>query len=314
MKGKINNIINLEEEILNLKHKLEAKLVSHHFQDSEVIDIADFIGSTAEIINFLRETDSKNIILATSHNVAELINNLFPEKDFILPRKCDYYNSSFKTVLNIIESNKDNKNISILAHLNSPNKFKTFADSIFTISSIEQALEKCNDAEEILLIGSINLGKYFSKKFARKMTGILDYKDFHTNFSVANLIKAKANYPSATILAHPECSEQILEYATFIGSNRQLIDYVKGFTKEHFLVAAEPSIIYIMQSLSDNFYLDIPKINDENNLVSNFFDELHINLEVIYTALTDTTNHTMQKDIKCYYDIENKISKLIDVQ
>jgi quinolinate synthase len=312
MKGKINNIINLEKEILSLKYKLEAKLVSHHFQDSEVIDIADFVGSTAEIINFLRETDSKNIILATSYNVAELINSLFPEKDFIIPQKSDYYNSSFENALNILEVNQDNKKIPVLAHLNSPNKLKTFADSIFTISSIEKFLEECNGAEEILLIGSINLAKYFSKRYARKITGILDYKDFHTNFSLGSLIKAKANFPSATILAHPECSEQILEYADFIGSNSQLINYTKSFSNEPFLVAAEPSVIYLMQSQSNNFYLDIPKIDNENNLVSNFFDELHFSLEAIYESLTDIKSYTLHNDVISYRDLNCKIFSLLE--
>jgi quinolinate synthase len=287
MKHYITHISNIEEDILKLKTKLNAKLISHHFQDSEVIDIVDFIGSTAEIIRYIETIENNNILLATTIKVAELINKFFPDRNIIIPRQCSYYQLDEAKIVDFLQSKKKLANIGILAHLNSSNSLKTIANHVFTISNIEQILDECDSFDEILLIGSKNLGRYFSKRFAKPITGVLNYKDFHANFSEASLIKVKAGHPTAIIIAHPECSERVLEYADFVGSNRQLIEYVKNYRSEQFIVLAEPSIIYIMQNNSDNVYLDVPRINAQGRFESNFFSELHTNLDEIYNCLKE---------------------------
>ena len=47
----------------------------------------------------------------------------------------------------------------------------------------------------------------------------------HATFPVRRLLDAKAAYPEAVVVAHPECPEAVLRHADFIGSTSAIIEY-----------------------------------------------------------------------------------------
>ena len=49
----------------------------------------------------------------------------------------------------------------------------------------------------------------------------------HKSIHREDVLKAKELYPDALVLAHPECTEDTLELADFIGSTSQIIDYAR---------------------------------------------------------------------------------------
>jgi quinolinate synthase len=60
----------------------EAKLAVHPECRAEVTKHADFIGSTAEIIKFARETDAKEVLIGTEMEIALRLQRELPEKKF----------------------------------------------------------------------------------------------------------------------------------------------------------------------------------------------------------------------------------------
>ena len=57
-----------------------AKFAAHPECRSEVLKHADFIGSTAEIIGFTRETDSEEILIGTEMGIVERLQRELPDK------------------------------------------------------------------------------------------------------------------------------------------------------------------------------------------------------------------------------------------
>ena len=51
----------------------------------------------------------------------------------------------------------------------------------------------------------------------------------------------------AKIIAHPECPENILKHANFIGSTSSLLKFIETDKSEKFIVATEPHIIHQMK-------------------------------------------------------------------
>ena len=47
----------------------------------------------------------------------------------------------------------------------------------------------------------------------------------HNTFPVRRLLDAKAAYPDAIVVAHPECPADVLRHSDFIGSTSAIIDY-----------------------------------------------------------------------------------------
>ena len=56
--------------------------------------------------------------------------------------------------------------------------------------------------------------------------------------------EVREQYPDALVLAHPECTEDVLEEADFIGSTSQIIDYATASEEKEFIICTEMGIFY----------------------------------------------------------------------
>lgn len=71
-------------------------------------------------------------------------------------------------------------------------------------------------------------------------------------FSQEKITKLKIRHPEAKLLAHPECEEQILVLADYIGSTTALLKYSELDTSQTYIVATESGILHQMQKLNPN--------------------------------------------------------------
>jgi len=75
----------LPEDIDAMKAKYpEAPVLVHPECRMEVIEKADYVGSTSGIMNFAKESDAKQFIIVTEVGVVERLQRDYPEKEFIL--------------------------------------------------------------------------------------------------------------------------------------------------------------------------------------------------------------------------------------
>jgi len=68
----------------------------------------------------------------------------------------------------------------------------------------------------------------------------------HEQFTARQLLRLKAEHPTAQIIAHPECEASVLDLADYIGSTRGLLDHVAQSPAKTFIVATEVGILHLM--------------------------------------------------------------------
>lgn len=74
-----------QEEIVKLKIlHADAKLIAHPECKEAILVLADYVGSTAAMLNFIKQDDAKKYIVATETGIIHQMQKACPEKQFII--------------------------------------------------------------------------------------------------------------------------------------------------------------------------------------------------------------------------------------
>jgi quinolinate synthase len=102
--------------------------------------------------------------------------------------------------------------------------------------------------QEIIFVPDRNLGAYIAKKFPEKV--FILFNGFCPRHNIVNekdVLSIKESYPGAKFLAHPECREEVLKYADYIGSTSGILDYARRSEENQFIIGTELGICQILR-------------------------------------------------------------------
>jgi quinolinate synthase len=77
--------LDLEDQIIRLKKELNAVILAHYYQESEIQDLADVVGDSLELSRRAAATDADVIVFAGVHFMAGAAKILNPAKQVLLP-------------------------------------------------------------------------------------------------------------------------------------------------------------------------------------------------------------------------------------
>ena len=135
----------------------------------------------------------------------------------------------------------------VVAYINTTSELKTECDVCVTSSSAVEICKKL-DNDKILFIPDPNLGRFVAEKLPEK--SFVFYKGGcprHIVVSAKDVEKARKAHPKALLLVHPECRQEVVEQADYIGSTTGIIDYAKKSDAKEFIIGTENSIVEHLQ-------------------------------------------------------------------
>src|ERR1041385_4444378 len=239
---------NLEEEVRRLKSDLNAVLLAHYYQESEIQDIADFVGDSLELSRRAATTEADVIVFAGVHFMAETAKILNPQKQVLIPdlqAGCSLADSCPAPLFK--QFREQHPDHVAITYINCSAEVKALSDIICTSSNAEKIIRQIPEHKPIIFAPDRNLGGYLIKKTGRKMLLWQGACIVHETFSNRKLLRLRHEYPDAKLIAHPECEEVILDAADFIGSTSGLLRYVQSSPEKEFIVATEAGIIHQME-------------------------------------------------------------------
>ena len=237
------------EEILDLKRDRRAILLAHHYQEAEIQELADFVGDSLELARKAKETEGDVIAFCGVWFMAETAKVLNPSRRVIVPDKaasCSLVQSC--PVEPVREYRQRNPDHVIVSYINTSIEVKAESDILCTSRNAVRIVNSIPADKTVLFLPDKNLGAYVQRETGRQNMKIWQGSCIvHNTFPLRRLLDAKAQYPEALVVAHPECPEPVLAAADFIGSTSALIEFCATTPVRDFIVMTESGVNFSLE-------------------------------------------------------------------
>ncbi len=247
----VDPTLDLFEEIEKLKKEKNAVLLAHYYQESDIQDIADYIGDSLGLSQQAAKTEADIIVFAGVHFMAETAKMLSPHKKVLLPdlkAGCSLADACPAPLFRKFKEKYPDH--IVVSYVNTTAEMKTLTDICCTSTNAVQIIESIPKDQPIIFAPDINLGRYLVKKTGRDMVLWNGACMVHEIFSAEKIAKLRIRHPNALLIAHPECEAHILDEADFIGSTTGLLKFTMRSEATEFIVATEAGIIHQMEKAS----------------------------------------------------------------
>jgi len=250
----------LKRAIRELKEKKNAVIMAHYYQESDIQDIADFVGDSLALAQQAATTNADIIVMCGVHFMAETAKILSPEKRVFVPDLNAGCSLADSCPANQFEKFiKKHPEHTVISYVNTTAAVKTLTDVVVTSTNARQIVESFPPETKIIFAPDENLGNYINSLTGRNMVLWKGACHVHERFSLEKILELKKEYPNALVLAHPECKSVILKIADFVGSTSALLSYSIRSAVKEFIVATESGILHEMKAKNpDKIFIPAP--------------------------------------------------------
>jgi quinolinate synthase len=252
-------------EVLRLKAERNAVILGHNYMEPALFHtVPDFQGDSLELSRRAAETDKPVIVFCGVRFMAETAKILNPGKTVLLPTAkggCSLAESI--TAADVRALRAAYPGVPIVTYINTYADVKAEVDICCTSSNAVAVVESLNSDTVIFLPD-----EYLARNVARE-TGLhvivptvlpkagvvqastevertmIAWKgrcEVHELFTPADIDSVRSQFPDVMILAHPECSPEVVEKADFSGSTTAMIKAVEKSKAKRFLLLTECSM------------------------------------------------------------------------
>ncbi|MDO8609341.1 MAG: quinolinate synthase NadA [bacterium] len=272
-------------EINRLSAEKNAVILKHNYMEPILYHAVNgYKGDSLELSRKAAQTQADIIVFCGVHFMAETAKILNPSKKVLIPSlKAGCSLADGITPQDVIKLKKSFPGLPVITYVNSTAVTKAESDVCCTSGN---ALKVVNWALKEFRTKSVIFipDKYMAKNIAAEKgmavyiqeKGInpnkqIDYKNkpiiigwdarcyVHEQYTVDHVTAIRKDYPKAIVLAHPECTPEVVNVANFSGSTSGMFEYVKKYGKNHKIALLTEC------SMTDNILTMLPEYN--NNLI-----------------------------------------------
>ncbi len=281
--------LDLEAEIARLKRERNAVILAHYYQESDIQELADFLGDSLQLAQAARDTTADVIVFCGVHFMAETAKILNPTRTVLLPdldAGCSLASGCPGDRFRAWRAR--HPDAVAISYINCSAEVKAASDIICTSSNAVKIVRSVPEGTPILFAPDRNLGRYLIEQTGRDMILWPGGCIVHETFSARKLAGLRAEHPTAKVIAHPECEPHVLAMADFIGSTTRLLEYAVNSEHQSFIVVTESGILTQMQKQAPHkTFIPAPP---EAACACNECPFMRLNtLEKLYVCLRDMT-------------------------
>jgi quinolinate synthase len=244
--------------INRLKREKQAVVLAHNYMTPEIFHcVADFVGDSLQLAREAAKTDARVIVQAGVRFMAETAKILSPQKTVLIPDEqagCSLASSI--TAQDVRALKRAHPGLPVISYVNTSAEVKAESDICCTSSNavdVVEAIAAERGVKSVIMIPDEYLALNVA---AQTRVNIITWKghcEVHERFSAQDIRELRSANPGMVVLAHPECSPEVIAEADFAGSTAAMSGYV---------ATRRPARVALITecSMSDNVAVDSPDV------------------------------------------------------
>ncbi|HSS21279.1 MAG TPA: quinolinate synthase NadA [Pyrinomonadaceae bacterium] len=249
-------------EINALKQEKNAVILGHNYMEPALFySIPDFVGDSLDLARKAAATDKDIIIFCGVRFMAETAKLLNPTRMVLLPsEKAGCSLAASITGADVRELKRRFPGVPVVTYVNTYADVKAESDICCTSSNAVAVVNSLNSETVIFLPDEFLAGNVaketgrhiiFPTKDPRGLADQnLDYQmigwpgrcEVHDKFTVEDIVNIRKQFPDVVILAHPECSPEVVAASDYSASTNAMIRYVEQTQAPRYLLLTECSM------------------------------------------------------------------------
>ena len=241
-------------EINRLKRERNAIILAHNYQTPEIFHgVADLVGDSLALARMAADTEADLILLCGVHFMAETAKLLNPEKTVLIPdleAGCSLAASITGADVRLLRERYPG--VPVVTYVNTSAEVKAESDICCTSANAVEVVESLG-VPRVIFLPDEYLGQWVANQTKVEIILWKGHCEVHERFTGEELRRYRKGYKDVQILAHPECPQDVLAEADFVGSTSGMIKH---------LDKARPSRVVMITecSMSDNVAVEFPQI------------------------------------------------------
>lgn len=254
----------LAYKINKLKAEKNAVILGHNYMEPALFhSVPDYVGDSLELSRASTETDADIILFCGVQFMAETAKILNPDKTVLIPsEKAGCSLAAGITAEDVRALKRAYPGIPVVTYINTYADVKAESDYCCTSGNgaavVQHLFEEGhqhiiflpdeylarNTASElgVAFVEPVLDGSPRTLPDTKALIGWNARCEVHEMFKVEDIEDVRKQFPDVTVIAHPECSPEVISVSDFSGSTKQLIDYVQREDAKQYLLLTECSM------------------------------------------------------------------------
>ncbi len=249
-------------KINRVKAEKNAVILGHNYMEPALFySIPDFVGDSLDLARRAAQTDKDIIVFCGVRFMAETAKLLNPTKTVLIPsEKAGCSLAASITGEDVRELRRRFPGVPVVTYVNTYADVKAESDICCTSSNAVAVVESLN-TDRVIFLPDEYLAKNVARETGRHIIfptsdprkaadGELDYQmigwpgrcEVHDKFTVEDIVNVRKQFPDVVILAHPECSPEVVAASDYSGSTNAMIRYVEQTRAPRYLLLTECSM------------------------------------------------------------------------
>ena len=243
----------ITNEIQALKRKRDAVILAHYYAQDEVQALAYYVGDSYYLSKVARECPQQTLVFCGVKFMGESAKIMNAEKTVLMPDEvADCRMAHMTDAERIQQVRAQHPEAAVVCYINSTAEAKAASDVCVTSANAMRIVQALPN-REIYFIPDENLARHIAAELPEKhFIFNQGYCHVHARLTAEMVKNAKEEHPRALVLAHPECRQEVLALADYIGSTSGIIEFATKSENEAFIVCTEMGVMYELKQKNPN--------------------------------------------------------------